>query len=53
VIRLQIGGRGVKIPEEARDFAFFHTVPTDSVAHSDAHSAGTWGSYPSDKAAVV
>jgi hypothetical protein len=50
---LKVGGRGVKIPAEARDFAFFHTIPNDSVAHPDAHSAGTRGSYPIDKAAMV
>ena len=44
---------GLKIPAEARDFAFFHTVSTGSVAHPDAHLAGTRGSYRSDKAAVV
>jgi len=53
VTRLHVGGCGVKIPAEARDFAFFHTIPTDSVAQPDTHLAGTRGSYPTDKAAVV
>ena len=51
--KVQVGWHEIKIPAGARDFALFHNVPTDSMAHPDVYLAGTMGSYTSDKAAVV